>query len=70
MECDYMQTNSLDYASPAEQAEYDRYIDIIQAMIDNTTPDLSEMQQTYSHRSWDVDFNEDDEDLSDCRRRW
>ena len=68
MECEYEQTNDLDYASPEEKAEYDRYIDIIQAMIDNTTPDFVELQE----RPYVDHYDEcaDDEDLSDCRRRW
>jgi len=70
MECDYMQTNSLDYASPEEQAEYDRYVDIVEAMLDERARPVSELQRGCSHPSWDIDFNPDDEDLSDCGGRW
>ena len=67
---EYMQTNDLDYASPEEQAEYDRYVEIVEAMLDDIIPDRSEMQKIHSHQSWDVDLNNDDEDLSDCGSRW
>ena len=67
---DYMQTNDLDYASPEEQEEYDRYIDIIETIVDAMIPDVTELQEQAIAADPDVDMNEDDECLEDCKGEW
>jgi hypothetical protein len=63
---DYMQTNDLDYASPEEQEEYNRYLDILETIISSRVPDVMELQEQAADANPDVDLNPDDECLEDC----
>ena len=63
---DYMQTNDLDYASPEEQEEYNRYLDILETIISSRVPDVTELQEQAADANPDVDLNPDDECLEDC----
>jgi len=63
---DYMQTNDLDYASPEEQEEYNRYLDILETIISSHVPDVMELQEQAADADPDVDMNADDECLEDC----
>jgi len=65
---EYMQTNDLDYASPEEQAEYDRYVEIVEAMLDKQIPDVLELQEAGYVDCYDD--NSDDESLDDCGSEW
>ena len=65
---EYMQTNDLDYASPEEQAEYDRYVEIVEAMLDKQIPDVLELQEAGYVDCYDDNF--DDESLDDCQEQW
>ena len=67
---DYMQTNDLDYASPEEQEEYNRYLDILETIITNRVPDVMELQEQAADADPDVDMNADDECLEDCGSQW
>ena len=67
---DYMQTNDLDYASPEEQEEYNRYLDILETIISSRVPDVMELQEQAADADPDVDMNADDECLEDCRSQW
>ena len=63
---DYSQTNDLDYASPEEQEEYNRYLDILETIISSRVPDVTELQEQAADANPDVDMNADDECLEDC----
>ena len=67
---DYMQTNDLDYASPEEQEEYNRYLDILETIIISRVPDVMELQEQAADADPDVDMNADDECLEDCGSQW
>ena len=67
MKYNYMQTNDLDYASPEEQEEYNRYLDILETIISSHVPDVAELQDQAIDADHDVDMNADDECLEDCR---
>jgi len=70
MSYDYMQTNDLDYASPEEQEEYNRYLDILETIISSHVPDALELQEQAADANPDVDMNADDECLEDCGTEW
>jgi len=70
MSYDYMQTNDLDYASPEEQEEYNRYLDILETIISSSVPDVTELQEQAADANPDVDMNPDDECLEDCGTEW
>ena len=64
---DYMQDpRDLDYASPEEQEEYNRYLDILETIISSRVPDVTELQEQALAADPDVDMNADDECLEDC----
>ena len=63
---DYRQTKDLDYASPEEQEEYNRYLDILETIITSRVPDALELQEQALAADFDVDMNPDDECLEDC----
>ena len=67
---DYSQTNDLDYASPEEQEEYNRYLDILETIISSSVPDVTELQEQAADADPDVDMNADDECLEDCGSNW
>ena len=63
---DYMQDpRDLDYASPAEQEEYARWSDLVEAMLDKQIPDVLELQEAGYVDCYDD--NSDDESLDDCQ---
>jgi hypothetical protein len=66
----YMQTKDLDYASPEEQEEYNRYLDILETIISSRVPDVMELQEQAADANPDVDMNADDECLEDCGSEW
>ena len=66
----YMQTNDLDHASPEEQEEYNRYLDILEVIISSQVPDVTELQEQEKSGDPDVDMNPDDECLEDCGSEW
>ena len=67
---DYMQTTDLDYASPEEQEEYNRYLDILETIISSRVLDTLELQEQALAANPDVDMNADDECLEDCGSEW
>ena len=67
---DYSQTNDLDYASPEEQEEYNRYLDILETIISSRVPDTLGLQEQALAAAFDVDCNPDDECLDDCGTEW
>ena len=70
MSYDYMQTNDLDYASPEEQEEYNRYLDILETIISSRVPDVTELQEQALAANPDVDCDPNDECLEDCGTEW
>ena len=67
---DYMQTNDLDYASDDEKAEYERWSDLVEAMLDGQEKDVLELQQQQAGYVDCYDDNPDDECMIDCREEW
>jgi hypothetical protein len=70
MSYDYMQTNDLDYASPEEQEEYNRYLDILETIISSRVLDTLELQDQAADADPDVDLDPNDECLEDCGSEW